>query len=258
MGEYFSLRQKMPHLAELEQKTRDQAVQLTELAKRINDMGARMAKLQVLENNVRLLVDMEPSNDENAPFSGVGGSDPDALNPEYVRKQNRRKLVGAMHQALDELETEATIQALGMEELCAFLKEHKSILDCTPSIWPTKGWISSRFGYRTSPFTNQKEFHKGLDICTNMGTEIVAPADGIISRVAKDRGYGTILTINHKYGVKTRYAHLNKVLVKKGQSVKRGDKIALVGKSGRTTGPHLHYEVHLNGLPVDPLRYILN
>jgi murein DD-endopeptidase MepM/ murein hydrolase activator NlpD len=91
-----------------------------------------------------------------------------------------------------------------------------------------------------------------------MGAPIVAPADGIVSKIYKDRGYGKVVSVSHGYGVVTRYAHLKKSLVKKGQYVKRGETIALVGNSGRSTGPHLHYEVHLNRVAVDPLRYILN
>jgi len=133
-----------------------------------------------------------------------------------------------------------------------------SLLARTPSIWPTKGWVSSNFGYRVSPFTNEQEFHAGLDIVTRNKASIVAPADGIIASVGRDYGYGNIVTINHGNGLITRYAHLSKALVKKGQFVKRGENIALVGTTGRTTGPHLHYEVHLNGVPVNPKRYILN
>ena len=132
------------------------------------------------------------------------------------------------------------------------------MLSCTPSIWPTKGWISSRFGYRISPFTNEREFHRGLDVSNRMNTQIIAPGDGVISLIGEDYGYGKILHVDHGYGMKTIYAHLSSILVKKGQYVKRGQKIALVGNSGRSTGPHLHYEVHLNGVPVNPLRYILN
>ena len=133
-----------------------------------------------------------------------------------------------------------------------------SVLARTPSIWPTKGWVSSRFGYRVSPFTKEKEFHSGLDIVTRNKAPIVSPADGIVASVSREYGYGNILTINHGNGLKSRYAHLTKSLVKKGQYVKRGEKIALVGSSGRSTGPHLHYEVYLKGVPVNPSRYILN
>ncbi|NLA75376.1 MAG: M23 family metallopeptidase, partial [Deltaproteobacteria bacterium] len=161
-------------------------------------------------------------------------------------------------QSLDNLDTEITVQTQEKSELYDFLDSRKSILACTPSIWPAKGWLSSKFGYRVSPFTNEKEFHSGLDIAAKNGSPIIAPADGVVSGIEKSYGYGNLLTVNHGYGLKTRYAHLSKILVKKGQAVKRGDIIANMGNTGRSTGPHLHYEVFLEGVPVDPSRYILN
>jgi murein DD-endopeptidase MepM/ murein hydrolase activator NlpD len=138
------------------------------------------------------------------------------------------------------------------------LDRQKSILASTPSVWPARGWVSSGFGYRLSPFTNEKELHRGLDICARKGAPVIAPADGVVSYVELDPGYGRTVIINHGYGLNTMYAHLDKVHVKKGQAVRRHQEIAQVGDSGRTTGAHLHYEIQLNGLPVNPLRYILN
>jgi murein DD-endopeptidase MepM/ murein hydrolase activator NlpD len=109
-----------------------------------------------------------------------------------------------------------------------------------------------------SPFTNEKEFHSGLDISAKTGSPIIAPADGVVSGIEKTYGYGNLLTVTHGYGLKTRYGHLSSTLVKKGQAVKRGDAIANMGNTGRSTGPHLHYEIFLEGVPVDPSRYILN
>jgi murein DD-endopeptidase MepM/ murein hydrolase activator NlpD len=163
-----------------------------------------------------------------------------------------------MHRSLEALDNEIAASEQNKTDLYKFLENQNAILASTPSIWPTKGWLSSRFGYRMSPFTGKREFHRGIDISTRMGAPIVAPADGIVSRVYRDRGYGNVVCVNHGYGVMTKYAHLKKTLVKKGQFVKRGETLALVGKTGRTTGPHLHYEVHLNKVAVNPLRYILN
>jgi murein DD-endopeptidase MepM/ murein hydrolase activator NlpD len=118
--------------------------------------------------------------------------------------------------------------------------------------------VSSSFGYRLSPFTNEREFHRGVDISARMKTKIIAPADGIVTSVGRTYGYGNRVTISHGYGMKTVYGHLHSSLVKKGDHVKRGQEIALLGNTGRSTGPHLHYEVHLNDVPVDPFRYILN
>jgi murein DD-endopeptidase MepM/ murein hydrolase activator NlpD len=132
------------------------------------------------------------------------------------------------------------------------------LLAHTPSIWPAMGWVTSGFGFRTDPFTGLTQMHEGMDISNQLGTLVIASADGVVSDVANDRVYGRILVISQGFGMTTRYAHLNKVLVRIGQKVNRGDKIAEVGMSGKTTGPHLHYEVRVNGIPVNPMGYILN
>jgi murein DD-endopeptidase MepM/ murein hydrolase activator NlpD len=128
----------------------------------------------------------------------------------------------------------------------------------TPSIWPTKGWLSSGFGYRISPFTGLREFHKGLDISNREGTKVIATADGVVTFAGKNGLFGDMIKIDHGHGIMTRYGHLEKMLIKRGDVVKRGDVIGLMGNTGRSTGPHLHYEVFLNGLPVNPKKYILN
>lgn len=255
--DYWTIKKQMPRLAGMDEENKAKNVQLVSLAQRINRISENMAESKAFVNQLRVMVNLEPSED-NPQFLGIGGSDSALLNPDAVREQGHRKLVRKMHQSLDNLDAEISVQTQDMSELSRYLKNQKSRLTCTPSIWPARGWISSRFGYRISPFTNKKEFHRGLDICTKMGSPIIASADGVVISAGKDYGYGNILTLSHNYGLKTRYAHLKKMLVKKGQSVKRGDKIGLVGVTGRTTGPHLHYEVHVNGVPVDPLRYILN
>ena len=163
-----------------------------------------------------------------------------------------------MHQSLDNLNTEIAVQMEEKKDLYKFLESQKSMFACTPSIWPIKGWVTSPFGYRISPFTNKKEFHSGLDISARKGSPIIAPADGVISYVGENRNSGRFLTINHGYGIKTSYLHLDKALVKQDQYIKRGDVIAQVGNTGRTTGPHVHYEVQIKGVSVDPRRYILD
>jgi murein DD-endopeptidase MepM/ murein hydrolase activator NlpD len=257
LNDYKNAKGQMPHLQYLKKENKQQRIQLIALAQKIDQVSEKLMELKEFDHKLRVMVNLE-SRDENVQFLGIGGSDPTLLDPNYTVEKAHQKLVRLMHKSLEDLETEAAIQINEKEELYKFLENQKSILACTPSLWPVRGWISSRFGYRISPFTNEKEFHKGLDICTRMNAPISAPADGVVSSVGWDYGYGKILTLKHGYGMKTRYAHLEKTLVKKGQYVKRGQKIALVGNSGRTTGPHLHYEVHLNGVPLDPLRYILN
>jgi murein DD-endopeptidase MepM/ murein hydrolase activator NlpD len=136
------------------------------------------------------------------------------------------------------------------------LEEQRNILSATPSIMPTNGVITSRFGYRKSPFSGRSELHKGIDIANKKGTSVVATADGVVIFAGMRGLFGRIVTIDHGHGIITHYAHLDKTLKKEGDNVKRGDIIAKMGNSGRSTGPHLHYEVRLNGIPVNPTKYI--
>ena len=163
-----------------------------------------------------------------------------------------------MHRQVDELNTVSQRQENRFGRLLDKLEGQRNLLASTPAIRPTVGWMTSRFGHRISPFTGRKEFHKGIDIAHRHGTAILATADGIVSFAGKKGAMGNVLVIDHGHGMITRYAHLSKPLKERGEKVKRGDIIAQMGSSGRSTGPHLHYEVHLNGVPVNPSQYILN
>jgi len=131
-------------------------------------------------------------------------------------------------------------------------------LALTPTIVPAAGVLTAGFGTRPDPFTNRPEYHTGIDISTPAGNRVVAPASGTIVRVGWDKGFGRFVEIAHGYGVTTLFAHLQATRVAEGQRVKRGDVVALVGSTGRSTGPHLHYEVRAEGKPVNPLDYVLN
>ncbi len=255
--DYLRIKSQIPALANLQKENRLQKGQLASLAQKIDQISRKMIELKEFDHKLKVMVNLE-TDDEPSNFLGIGGSDPSVLNPDYTVEEAHHKLVRLMHKSVDNLDTEIDIQINEKVELSRFLEEQKSMLACTPSIWPTKGWVSSRFGYRTSPFTGKKEFHRGLDISARHGTPIVAPADGMVASAGKDYGYGNVLTVQHGYGLKTRYAHLSKILVRKGESIRRGQEIALMGNTGRTTGTHLHYEVHLNGVAVNPINYILN
>ena len=255
--DYRGIKAKISRLAQLEEENSQQRIQLVALTQKIDQISGKLIELRKFDKKLKTMVNLETTED-NTQFLGIGGSDPSLLDLDYTLEEAHQKLVRLMHQSLDNLNTEISIQKNEKAELCKYLENQKTMLASTPSIRPTRGWLSSGFGNRISPFTNEKEFHKGIDLSTRMNTPIVAPADGVVSSSGRDHAMGKMLTINHSYGLKTRYGHLSKILVKKGQYVKRGQEIALVGDSGRTTGPHLHYEVYLNGLPVNPLRYILN
>ena len=255
--DYQAIRTHMPRLAQLEKENELQKRQLNHLAQRIVQASQKMCELREFDRKLKIMVNLETSEGKT-DSRGVGGSDPMLLQTQYNMAKTHKDLARSMHYSIDNLDREIELCEQDKTELHKFLENQKALLASTPSIWPTKGWLSSRFGFRTSPFTGKREFHKGIDVSTRMGAPIVAPADGIISKSYSDRGYGKVLCIRHGYGVMTKYAHLKKPLVKKGQYVKRGETVALVGNSGRSTGPHLHYEVHLNRVPVNPMRYILN
>ncbi|NVM26771.1 MAG: M23 family metallopeptidase [Desulfobacterales bacterium] len=253
--DYINMKMQMPLLAHLQKENEQQKRQFVHLARRIHQMTQKMRELQQFDRNLRVMVNLEIP-DDSAEIQGVGGSEPTLLLPDYSMAKTHKDLVRLLHRSLDSLNDEIAIGKQDRSELHKLLKSQKIRLASTPSISPTRGWLSSRFGYRNSPFTGEKEFHKGIDIATKMNTPVVAPANGIVSSIRWERIPGKVLYINHGYGMVTKYAHLQKVLVQKGQDVKRGETVALVGNAGRSTAPHLHYEVHLNGVPTDPLRYV--
>jgi murein DD-endopeptidase MepM/ murein hydrolase activator NlpD len=138
------------------------------------------------------------------------------------------------------------------------LESKRRRLASSPSIWPTKGWLTSRYGYRTSPFTGREQFHAGLDIAGAKGTDVVVTARGKVAFAGKRGPLGNSLIVDHGYGVRTQYGHVDELFVKRGEDVQRGDKIASLGSSGRSTGPHLHYVVEVNGKTRNPLDYIFD
>ena len=255
--DYIKIKTKIPELQYLKKENRFQKTHIIALTKKINHINQNMAKLQEFERKLRVMANLEPSKQQDQLLA-VGGSNTSTFASEYQPKEVHKELIQQIHSSLEDLETKTEIASISQSQLNDFLKEQKSILACTPSIRPTGGWFSSAFGYRISPFTNQREFHKGIDIATRIGTPIIAPADGLVVHANKEGNFGNMIAINHGYNLKTRYGHLSKYRIKKGQYVKRGQIIGEVGNTGRCTGPHLHYEVLLNGVPVNPVRFILN
>ncbi|MBT8122356.1 MAG: M23 family metallopeptidase [Gammaproteobacteria bacterium] len=158
---------------------------------------------------------------------------------------------------LDDLDHEMTDREQQLSVLESVLSSRSLSERVMPSGRPiTDGWLSSRFGKRNDPFTGKREYHKGLDFAGKKGSDVVAVGDGVISWSGKRSGYGNLVEINHGNGYATRYGHNQRNLVKVGDTVKKGELIALMGSSGRSTGPHVHFEVLRNGKAVNPSRYI--
>ena len=181
----------------------------------------------------------------------------DQESPAEGSKGNEQEMIASIKQNIDWLTREATIQEQSLEELSVAAENRSSRWAATPSIWPVKGWVTSGFGPRVSPFTEKPAWHDGLDIGAAANAPIQAPAQGRVTVVGFDPKMGNVVKIDHGFGIETLYGHLAKSLVKEGQRVKRGEVVALVGSTGLATGPHLHYMVKVNGQALDPLKYIL-
>lgn len=244
-------------LSEQSQEVLTQRRQIQLFAQEINELKANIVSLSKFEKRIRTLANLDQPGNQDSVF-GVGGSTPEDLNADIELTQSHHQLMKEMHQHMNSLGDASLSQENSLSNLLEQLKEQKNLLAHTPAIRPVDGWITSAFAYRQSPFTGKREFHKGLDIANQKGTPIVATADGVISFVGERGSLGNVVVIDHGYGITTRYAHLQKGNKKRGERVKRGETIAQMGNSGRSTGPHLHYEVRLNGVPVNPDKYIFN
>jgi murein DD-endopeptidase MepM/ murein hydrolase activator NlpD len=158
---------------------------------------------------------------------------------------------------LDDLGKKVKAQEKEARALKSYFEDQQALLASAPSIWPVRGWVTSDYSVRLDPYTGERVMHEGMDIAAGMGAKIRAPADGTVVFSGVEGGYGRVLVLDHGYGLKTRYGHLLKTDVKVGDKVKRGQAIAQVGNTGRSTGPHLHYEVRVNGVADNPRKFIL-
>jgi murein DD-endopeptidase MepM/ murein hydrolase activator NlpD len=228
------------------------ATSLSGLQGRLDLLEDTLSAIAERDRKIRLLANLDP-HDPQVLQAGVGGSRPARASGSAVLRQ-----ASAARGEVNGLIRRANLLAASFTEAADSLASHRERLAATPSILPTSGWLSSAFAsMRRHPILHVSRPHEGLDISAPKGTPIEAPGAGMVTEAGWESGYGQTLTVDHGYGIVTRYAHASKLLVRRGQRVKRGDRIALVGNSGLATGPHLHYEVRVNGRAVDPLRYVL-
>jgi murein DD-endopeptidase MepM/ murein hydrolase activator NlpD len=255
--DYIQIRKKTFELNQLRQQTQEQKSKINFFSSKIEDLERQLSTLKDFDKKIRIIANLEKSQ-ETTSFMGMGGPSPSDVREKLKVEKDEKGLTHQLRTDIERLESEATSQEESLSELIKLLQSKKEMLVHTPSIWPVHGWVTSGFGFRVDPFTGLTQMHEGLDISNRVGTPVIATADGIVSDTGKDSSHGIVVVISHGFGMTTRYLHLNKVFVRAGQKVKRGDKIAEVGMTGRSTGPHLHYEVRVNGIPVNPVRYILN
>lgn len=211
-----------------------------------------MGEVGELETKLRIMTDTEKE--------GIATGGPTEERLSNILKYIEEKPTLALED-VRALERRAVLQAKSLEELAQVLKGQTIELAHTPSISPIEGraWVTSLFGKRRDPFTRRWRMHEGLDLAARPGTAVLAAADGRVRFAGRKGTWGNVVIINHHYyGFETRYAHNRRNLVKTGQEVKRYDQIAELGSSGRTTGPHVHYEIRKLSKPVDPMLHIVN
>ena len=235
-------------LYRLKQLTVNQKEQIKNLATKVSSFEKKMENLEQLDQKIRSMTKTERKQfSSQGQLLGIGGFD---------NKDSDNTAVSRIEKNLDRLIQNAADKERSFTDLLAILKKRESILAVTPSIWPVHGWVTSEFGYRSSPYDKDRELHRGMDIASRLGNEVRSPADGIVAEVVNRPDMGNYVVIDHLKGISTGYAHLLRAAVVPGKSIKRGDIIGYVGNSGRSTGSHLHYCVYLNGIPVNPRKYL--
>ncbi len=218
----------------------------SELETTIGDVQAKLEDFEERTARLALAAGLEP--DQTLFLGTDGGGERVGAGGPYDRVKD----------APDELRERGEWIDRGLQRVEKELDERERQLVSTPTIAPVHGLITDGFGRRRDPFTGRLAMHRGLDISARIGTPVKAPADGVVVAAGREKGYGRVIKISHGLGYTTVYGHLHRILVRPGDTVHRGQTIGLVGNTGRSTGPHLHYEVHKDGRAVNPLYYILD
>jgi murein DD-endopeptidase MepM/ murein hydrolase activator NlpD len=238
---------------------------LTVVTAKVEDVDTRLADLRGFDEKLRQLTDLRDTERGLVmgglkPASGGANSDISAV---AVPLEGDDPAVAQLRDALLDsrlagLTAEAQRQLTSLADLVDHFTEREVMLKSTPSIAPARGLLTSGFGGREDPFTGSLASHSGLDIANVPGTEIMAPGDGLVIFAGEKGEYGNCIVIDHGRDVTTLYGHLQRYIVKNGDKVTRGQVVGNMGNTGRSTGPHLHYEVRLNGVPVNPRRYVMH
>ncbi len=242
--DYSSLQLDQQHLSQLLVENSDQRQQLRDMQRDLDGLQREMVVLAGLDARTRGSLELDAETPVTQPV-GIGGP----LEKSPADMSELQKQINDLRLAID-------LRRESQEEVRDLLNDKHSLASATPSGWPTKGWVTSYFGMRAAPYTGQRKMHEGMDIAANTGTPVIATADGVVVKSTTEPGFGKVVMIDHGYGYRTIFGHNSKLLVKAGARIERGDRIAEVGNTGRSTGSHLHYEVLLNGVPVDPRKLL--
>jgi len=241
---YYSGQKRLTALSALRQENRS----LRETSKEISSLREQVAYFENKASKFAIMAGVE-----DLPSSqGVGGLKQDAAPAQDAAATTD------LGDDLDNLRERSGVLKTSFEMLEKVYQDQSLLLSSTPSIAPVKGMVSYGFAWRKDPFTGQRAFHNGLDIVASRGTPVHAPADGVVTKAGREKGYGNVIYLSHGNGLTSRYAHLDGFSVRPGQEVSRGDLIGYVGNTGRSLGAHLHYEILVNNTKVDPVQYILD
>jgi len=240
-------------IAEFQEKNRIQRQEIRFFSEEITQLQNRIAQMKEFDSKLRVIANLEhiPSS-----LFGVGGSLPDDLRERIRSQQGPDTITMPMHASSIPSIPETCPDDRDLQESGRMVHRAKGELPHLPSVWPSRGWIIGAFGCRVSPQTGQFQMHEGIDISNSLGTPIIAPADGLITTIGTDPDHGRMVVLSHGHGIVTRYGHLDEIEVKIGQKVRRGQMIGKMGNTGYSIGPHLYYEVRVNGIPTDPRRYL--
>lgn len=252
--DYFTMSVTRAKYRDLQRQTLQQKETLAVYETQVTSLKATIGKMESYVKKLNVYAGLKGT--DKITETGLGGGADPAEDPPSGPAESEPSQELNLTQIQD-LGRKANSLEKNLITLNNYFETNAILLASTPSIWPTVGWPAGGFSYRTDPFTLKRQFHYGIDIATSPGNPVVATADGIVVETKTDRMTGKAVVISHGWGVTTHYFHLEKWLVKPGQKVKRGDVIGLVGKSGKATGPHLHYEVRVNDKAQNPMGFIL-
>ena len=244
---------------QLERNNQVLAGEVERLGSRVGELSDTLALIARRDEEVRLVAGLDPLDPE-VRRAGIGGPSGSWSEREVLLREggDAGREAARVHLDLDALMRRASLLSSSFREAADSLQSHVRRLSATPSISPTAGFLTSNFSnLRYHPILHVGRPHEGIDITAAYGSLIIAPAGGRVIEVGWRNGFGLAVEIDHGYGVRTIYAHMSRTAVAVGQAVKRGDRLGFVGSTGLSTGPHLHYEVRVNGHPADPLRFIM-
>jgi murein DD-endopeptidase MepM/ murein hydrolase activator NlpD len=253
--DYIHIRREQAELKRLKMQTAEQRKQIDGLVAKVDQFSIKMDELKQFDKKIRIMAKLVTGRDKEQ-LLGIGGPASEENRLRSRMDADNKAMIAGIGRHMDRLMVDAASREESFANLLAYLQEKKSLLASTPSTWPVAGWVTSEFGQRISPFGGEKEFHKAIDIATRIGKPIQAPADGIVAEVAFQHDVGQMIRIDHGHGISTFYGYLSQAVVRVGATVHKGDRIGYVGNTGRSTGSHLHYAVMLNGISVNPRKYL--